>query len=158
MPFRLKRVLPICLLPLALLASSVSCGNQLRATPTRFPFAYVEDACGPTDGSAIEFFFTQKQAQCGQFEEPFIVIEIDENLPTKSAPQDYSITSGRSVVLASRCMSHGKCEAATSGTLHLAKFSHGSGASGAYELHFNDRSTEKGSFDANWCVTKLLCG
>jgi hypothetical protein len=157
MPFHLKRVLSIFLLTLAFLAFSVSCGNRARATPTQFSFAYVEDACGPTDGLAIEFFFTQKQAQCGKFEEPFILIEIDENLP-KSWPQDYSIMSGRSAVLASRCMSHGKCESATSGTLHLAKFSHGSGASGAYELRFNDGSIEKGSFDARWCVTKLLCG
>jgi hypothetical protein len=157
MPLQLKRVLSLLLLPLALLASSLSCRNQLSATPTQFSFAYVEDDCGPTDGLALEFFFTQKQSQCGKFEEPFILIEIDENLPT-SAPQDYTIMSGRSAVLASRCMSHGQCESATSGTLRLAKFRHGSGASGAYELHFNDGSVERGSFDARWCVTKLLCG
>ena len=157
MPFQLKRVLGTFFLPFALLASSASCGNQSRATPSRFPFAYVEDACGPTDGLALEFFFTQKQAQCGKFAEPFILIEIVENLPN-SAPQDYSITAGRSALLASRCMSNGQCEAATSGTLHLAKFSHGSGASGSYELHFKDGSVEAGSFDATWCVTRLLCG
>jgi hypothetical protein len=77
MPFQLKQVPSVFLLPLALLASAVSYGNQLRATPTRFPFAYVEDVCGPTDGLALEFFVTQKQTQCGKFEEPFILIEID---------------------------------------------------------------------------------
>jgi hypothetical protein len=157
MPLDLRRVLSIFLLPLALLASSVSCGNRAHATPPRFPFAYVEDACGPADGLALEFFFTQKQAECGKFEEPYILIEIDDNLP-KSAPKDYSITLGRSDVLASRCMSRGQCESATSGTLHLGKFSHREGASGAYELHFNDGSVEKASFEARWCVTRLLCG
>ncbi len=157
MPFQLKRFVSIFFLPFVLLASSASCGNQSRATPSRFPFVYVEDVCGPTDGLALEFFFTQKQAQCGEFEEPFILIEIVENLP-KSAPQSYSITSGRSALLASRCMSHGECETATSGTLHLTKFSHGSGASGSYELHFKDGSVEAGSFHATWCVSRLLCG
>src|SRR5882762_5532609 len=78
--------------------------------------------------------------------------------PTKSAPQNYSIRSGRSVVLASRCLRPGRCEAATSGTLHLSKFSEGKGASGEYELHFQDGSVEKGSFDATWCVARLICG
>ena len=157
MPSHVKRILPIMLLPLAILASSVSCRNQLRPTPAQFPFAYVEEACGPTDGVAFQFFFTQKESQSGKFEEPYILIEIDEPLP-KSVPQDYSITSGRSTLFASRCMSPGKCESATSGTLHLEKVGHGSGAPGAYELHFKDGNAEKASFDAKWCFTSLLCG
>jgi hypothetical protein len=157
MPLQLKRVLSQFLLPLTLLASLVSCRDRLREAPPRFPFASVEDACGPADGPALEFYFTQKLAECGKVEEPVILIEIDENLP-QSAPRDYTITSGQSAVMAQRCMSRGQCEIATSGTLHLAKFNHGSGASGEYELHFKDGTVEKASFDARWCVTQLLCG
>jgi len=157
MPLERRRFLSTILLPLAILASSVSCRNQFRPTPVQFPFAYVEEACGPTDGVAFEFFFTQKEAQSGKFEEPYILIEVDENLP-KSLPQDYSITSGRSDVFASRCASRGQCESVTSGTLHLAKFSRNSGASGAYDLHFKGGNAQKASFDGKWCFTALLCG
>jgi len=156
--FRLRRVVWPSLLTLIVFASSASCGRKSEANPPgHFPFAYVQVGCGPADGPALEFYFTLKQGKCGKYEEPFILISINENLP-KSAPQNYSIRSGRSVVLASRCLRPGRCEATTSGTLHLSKFSEGKGASGEYELHFQDGSVEKGSFDATWCVARLICG
>ena len=101
------------------------------------------------------FRFTLKESKCGKYEEPFMVISIIENLST-FAPQDYRIGSG-SIVLARRCLRPGQCEAVTSGTLHLAKFSKGKSASGEYELHFRDGSVENGSFDAAWCVMTFVC-
>jgi hypothetical protein len=111
----------------------------------------VQEDCGPTDGYALEFYFTSKQSQNGKYEEPYLVIEVNEK--PKSAPQNYSIKSANWGVLASRCLKPGRCEDSTSGSLHLTKFSQ-NGASGNYELHFRDGSVERGSFDAAWYVVK----
>lgn len=159
MPSLLKRVIPISLLTLAFLSCSASCGRQYGATPgVRSSFAYVQRACGPTDGRAIEFYFTPKQSQYGKYEEPFIMISINENLPS-STPRDYSIESGQYAVLASRCSKSGQCDVATSGTLHLTTFSPGKGAIGDYELYFQDGRIERDSFDAIWYIVKqLMCG
>jgi len=156
MRFLVKTRLCIFLLTLALFASSSSSGRESQTRPRApFPFAYVQNDCGPADGPALTFRFTLKESKCGNYEEPFMVISIIENLPT-FAPQDYPIRSG-SMVLARRCLRPGQCEAVTSGILHLAKFSKGKIASGEYELHFRDGSIEKGSFDAVWCVMTLIC-
>ena len=157
MRFLEKRHVSILLLPLVFLAFSVSCGHDFLARPSaRFMFAYVQNDCGPTDAFALTFYFPVKESKCGKYEEPFILISIIENLPT-SAPLEYSIGS-RGQGLGSRCLRHGQCEAATSGTLHLSKFSQGKSASGEYELHFQGGSVERGSFDAVWCVTRPICG
>jgi hypothetical protein len=156
MRFLVKTRLWVFLLTLALFASSPSSGRESQTKPrARFPFAYVQNDCGPADGPALTFRFTLKESKCGKYEEPFIVISIIGNLPA-FAPQDYPIGSG-SRVLARRCLIPGQCEAVTSGTLHLAKFSKGKSASGEYEVHFRDGSVEKGSFDAVWCVMTLIC-
>lgn len=62
-------------------------------------------------------------------------------------------------MLAARCLKSGRCEAAISGSLQLTKFGVPQGASGKYELHFQDGSVERGDFDAEWYdVKNLLCG
>ncbi len=159
MPSQLKRVIPISFLTLAFLSCSSSCGRQKEAKPiATASFAYVQAACGPTDGPAVEFYFTLKRSQFGKYEVPFLMISINENLPS-SGPRDYSIKVGKHAVLASRCLSLGQCDTATSGTLHLATFSPGKGATGDYELYFQDGRVERDSFDATWYVVKqLVCG
>lgn len=155
----LNRPASLALLTLVLFLCSVSCGRQSEANNSvSFPSAYVQGACGPTDGPALEFYFTLKQSQNGKYDVPFLLVQLSENLPT-SAPQSYSIKSGKWGVLASRCLKPGQCEAATFGSLHLAKFSPQTGAAGDYELHFQDGSVERGSFDAEWYAVKnLICG
>jgi hypothetical protein len=159
MRFLEKRGVLVPLLTLVFLASSVGCARQSDANHAgSFPFANVQAACGPTDGPAREFYFTSKQSHDGKYEEPYLVILVSENLP-KSAPQSYSIKSESWAVQALRCQKPGQCDAATSGSLHLAKFSPTNGVSGDYELHFQDGSAEKGSFDATWYFVKnLICG
>ena len=51
------------------------------------------NAAGSDGGLALHFYFTQKKSEAGKYEEPFLDISINENLP-KSAPRDYSIRSG----------------------------------------------------------------
>ena len=144
---------------LLMLASFASCSHESLSTPSqRFPFAYVQNDCGPTDGIATQFYFTANESSGDKFDEPFITIEIVDNLP-KSAPQDYSIESQHTSILASRCIKPGQCVGATSGTLHLSKYAAGKSASGVYELHFKDGSIERASFDATWrAIQHLLCG
>ena len=159
MLFVQKKVVSISVLTLVCLAFLAGYGCQSAANaPARFPFAYVQDDCGPTDGETVKFYFLRKQSECGKYEEPFVMISINENLPS-SGPQDYSIKSGQYAVLASRCVSPGQCDAATSGTLHLTTFSPGQGATGEYELHFQNGRVERNSSDATWHVVKqLMCG
>jgi hypothetical protein len=154
MPFWLKRVVPLFLLTLAILTTSATCG---RESPGRFPFAYVQEDCGPTDGLALHFYFTQSQSEAGKYKEPFLDVLISENLP-KSAPQDYSVSLGGTAVFASRCSKPGQCMGATSGTLHLTKFDGRKDVSGEYNFHFKDGSVEKGSFHATWRIIPFFCG
>jgi hypothetical protein len=154
MPFRLKRVVSLFLLTLVILTSSASCG---RESEEHFPFAYVQDDCGSTDGVALHFYFTQKQSEAGKYKEPFLDILISEILP-KSAPQNYSITLDSAAVFASRCLTPGQCVGATSGTLHLTKFDKKGDVSGEYKLHFKDGGIEKGSFNATRYFVYFLCG
>jgi hypothetical protein len=146
---------------LALIAFVCSAGcerNSESNYPARFPFAYVQRECGPTDGDALNFYFTLNQRQLGKYQEPFLVISVNENVPS-SAPQDYSIKLGKYALLASRCLSPGKCDAAISGYLHLTTFSRGGGATGKYELHFQEGRVERDSFAATWhVVERLTCG
>jgi len=154
MTFQLNRYISLVVLSLGVIATSASCD---RESERRFPFAYVQEDCGPTDGPALHFYFTQKPSEAGKYIEPFLDILISENLP-KSAAQDYSIGPGSAAVFASRCSAPGQCVGATSGTLHLTKFDGRKGVSGEYKLHFKDGSVEKASFDATRCFVQLLCG
>lgn len=157
MAFRLRKSVSISLLAFVAFSSSASC--RLKSEPNyqgHFPFAYVQEGCGPADGPALLFYFTVKSAKDGQYEEPFLLIQIIANLP-KAAPHAYAMGPGSRDILASRCQSPGHCEAATSGVLHLTKFSPRKSASGDYELHFRDESIEKGQFDATWCLVNLIC-
>ena len=154
MPFRVKRVVSLFLLTLVVLTSSASCGRESEG---HFPFAYVQDDCGPTDGIALHLYFTQKQSEAGKYKEPLLDILIGEKFP-QSAPQDYSIRLGSTAVLASRCLAPGQCVGATSGTLYLTKFDEKRGVSGKYKLRFKDGSVEKGSFNATRCFVYFVCG
>ena len=157
MAFQLGKVASTTLLAFIAFSSSAGCGLKSEANCTaHFPFAYAQEGCGPADGRALLFYFTVKPAKCGKYEEPFLLIQIIGDLP-KSAPHAYAMGSGSRNILASRCQSPGHCEAATSGALHLTKFTQGKNASGEYELHFRDGSIEKGNFDATWCVARLIC-
>jgi hypothetical protein len=154
MTFRLKRCASLILLSFSILATAAACEHE---SDGHFPFAYVQDDCGPTDGLALHFYLTQKQSESGKYKEPFLDFTINENLPM-SAPQDYSINPGSAAVFASRCPAPAQCVGATSGTLHLTKFDARSGVSGEYKLRFQDGGVEEGSFDATRRFVRFLCG
>lgn len=158
MSFRQKRTASLSLLSLFFLASSLGCVPEFAAKPAvHFPFAYAQHDCAPNDALALQFYFTTKQGNCGEYKEPFLMISINKNLP-KSAPQDYAIGPDRYAVDASRCLRPGQCQSAVSGTLHLERFVEGKSAAGEYELHFQDGSVEKARFEATWCFIYFICG
>jgi hypothetical protein len=144
-------------LSLTLFVSSLSGPYQSRPKPSeRFPLAYVQKDCGPTDGPALTFYFTRKPSKEGKYDLPYLRLSIIEDLP-RSAPRDYVLGAG-SRVLVSRCLESGQCDSAISGTLHLSRFNSGQSASGDFEFQFKDGSLEKGSFNATWYVYRFLCG
>jgi hypothetical protein len=139
--FRPRKVVSTSLLALIAFSSSASYGLKSEANyPAHFPFAYVQEACGPADGPALLFYFTVKPAKSGKYEEPFVMIEITGDLP-KSVPHAYTMGSGSRDMLASRCQSPGQSK----------------NASGEYELHFRGGSIEKATFDATWSFANLIC-
>ena len=154
MPWLLKATATACLLGAILLTNSAP-ANRKADSPPRFPFAYAQYGCAPTDALALDFYFTAKQSECGKISEPYVKISIWKNLP-KSAP--YSVDVRATEVGAIRCLRPGECQAATSGSLHLDKFIDEKISAGEYELHFRDGSVEKGRVDAPWCHIKFVCG
>jgi hypothetical protein len=154
MPWLLKGTATAGLLGVILLTGSATANRQADSAP-RFPFAYAQYGCAPTDALALDFYFTASQSECGKISEPYVKISIGKNLP-KSAP--YSVEVRATEVGASRCLRPGACEVATSGSLHLDKFIDEKISAGEFELHFRDGSVEKGKFDATWCHIRFVCG
>lgn len=153
----LIRLVHTVLLGSLLLGLSASYVVKSEASPAaNFPFARVEDACGPADGPAFQLYFTAKETDCGPVKEPFLSISANEFLP--KTPRNYSFRQGDRTAGAARCLRAGACESATSGTLRLTEIEPGKGVSGDFELHFSNRSVEKASFHAKWCAVRLLCG
>jgi hypothetical protein len=154
MPWMMKASTIVCVLAVFLLPQSATSSPQ-AGSPARFPFAYAQYGCAPTDALALDFYFTAEKSECGKYSEPLVKISIWKDLP-KSAP--YSIDLRATEAAAIRCLKPGACEAATSGSLRLDKFINDKSSAGEYELHFKDGSVEKGKFDATWCHLKFVCG
>jgi hypothetical protein len=154
----LKTIAASCLLGMMLamiLFTGPAAAHRPADSSAHFPFAYAQYGCAPTDGPALDFYFTTAKADCSKIAEPYLKIMIWQNLP-QSAP--YSAEVRATEVGAIRCMKPGICEAATSGSLHLDKFVNEKISAGEYEIHFRDGTVEKGSFDATWCHIRFVCG
>ena len=91
-PLRMLRTIATaCLLGMILLNGSAS-AHLPADSSAHFPFAYVQFGCAPTDGPALDFYFTATKSECGKIVEPYLKIMIWENLP-QSAP--YTVGSAR---------------------------------------------------------------
>jgi hypothetical protein len=73
-----KRALATCLGTFALLALPATGRGHERGLASRDAFAYVQPACGPLGGSALEFYLSAKQAQDGKYEVPYVLVSINE--------------------------------------------------------------------------------
>lgn len=154
----LKKLANTTLLGSLLLGLSASYVVKSEASPAgAFPFARIEEACGPTDGIAFQIYLTAKETECGPVKEPFLSISVNEPIP-KSAPRNYSFREGDRDAGAARCLRAGACESAASGILRLTEIQPGKSVSGEYEIRFANGRAEKARFEAKRCEVRLLCG
>lgn len=123
-----------------------------------YPHALVMHSCAPWDGPAIELLLMQKNASCGKAADgPYLSIYIWRDLPEHGPKtiefKEYGGNGG-----ASRCTKPNECERATSGSVTFTKFDEKGEVEGKYEFHFQDGSVERGSFNAEWCHERVICG
>ena len=128
----------------------------LPAATHHFPYATVAQTCAPWDGPALAVVLSNT-AGCASLKFPYIQISLWRDLPPK-AGQTSSFDIRSSNGQASRCLKPNECEAATSGSVVFEIVDEGKKAKGRYELHFKDGGIEGGSFEAEWCQNRALCG
>jgi len=128
----------------------------LPAVTHHFPYATVAQTCAPWDGPALAVVLSNT-AGCAPLKFPYIQISLWRDLPPK-AGQTFSFDIRSSNGQASRCLKANECEAATSGSVVFDIVDEGKSAKGRYELHFKDGGIEGGSFEAEWCQNRALCG
>jgi hypothetical protein len=128
----------------------------LPAVTPHFPYATVAQTCAPWDGPALAVVLSNTPG-CAPLKAPYIQISLWRDLPPK-AGQTFSFDIRSSNGQASRCIKPNECEAATSGSVVFDIVDEGKRAKGRYELHFKDGGIEGGSFEAEWCPNRALCG
>jgi hypothetical protein len=128
----------------------------LPAAAHHFRYATVGQTCAPWDGPALAIVLSNT-AGCAPLTFPHIQISLWRDLPPK-AGQTFSFDIRNSNGQASRCLKPNECEAATSGSVVFDIVDEGKEAKGRYELHFKDGGIEGGSFEAEWCENRALCG
>ena len=130
--------------------------SALPAGTHPFRYATVVQTCAPWDGPALAVVLSGA-AGCAPMKVPYLQISLWRDLPPK-AGKTLSFNIGNSNGQASRCLKPNECEAATSGSVVFDIVDEGKEAKGRYELHFKDGSIEAGSFEAEWCENRALCG
>jgi hypothetical protein len=126
------------------------------AAAHHFPHATVAQTCAPWDGPALAVVLSHT-AGCAPLTFPYIQISLWRDLPPK-AGKAFSFDIRNSNGQASRCLKPNECEPATSGSVVFDIVEEGKEAKGRYELHFKDGGIEGGSFEAEWCPNRALCG
>jgi hypothetical protein len=128
----------------------------LPSAPHHFRYATVVQTCAPWDGPALAVMLSDT-ADCAPVKASYIQISLWRDLPP-TAGKTFSFDIRNSNGQASRCLKPNECEAATSGSVVFDIVEEGKKAKGRYELHFKDDSIESGSFEAEWCENRALCG
>jgi len=128
-----------------------------RAEGRAFSYAQIHASCAPWDGPAVELTLTKEQATCKRGAYPNMRIYIWRNLPT-TAPTTIHFDNRTDNGGASLCTSENSCQRAVKGSITFKTLEQGKHASGGYEFEFPDGSIEKGSFDADWCTDRVICG
>jgi hypothetical protein len=137
-----------------------SCTDAMRDTATNhngeYSFGAIHRSCAPWDGSAVAL--TLSQTANAADTAPRLQISVYRSL---QGPLPKPLTfdlKDQQTGSASRCRKSDNCEAATSGTVTFTSFEEGKGASGTYEIQFNDGTTERGKFNLRWENVRELCG
>jgi hypothetical protein len=137
-----------------------SCTDAIRDTATdhngEYSFGTIRSSCAPWDGSAVALTLTQTAKAADTA--PRLQISVYRSL---QGPLPMPLTfdlKDQQTGGASRCRKSDKCEAATSGTVTFTSFEEGKGASGTYDIRFNDGTIERGKFNLRWENVRALCG
>ena len=130
--------------------------TPLPAAPHHFPYAAIVPTCAPWDGPALAVLLSNT-AGCASVKAPSVQISLWRDLPPE-AGKTISFDIRNSNGQASRCLKANECEAAASGSVVFDIVDEGKDAKGRYELLFKDGSIESGSFEAEWCESRSLCG
>jgi hypothetical protein len=133
-------------------------GCALALDKEKFPYTTVASSCAPWDGPAIELRFSTAPLKCA----PTDVIELNisfwRNLPLHD-DQTFAIDAKSNWGGASYCKGgQPPCERATSGRIHIESFAQGKAAKGTYDLVFPKLGHVSGSFRAEWCLARVVCG
>jgi hypothetical protein len=141
-----------------LLLVLVWAGYAQPAVAQSYPHALISASCAPWDGPAVSLVLTTKPTSCGKAPEgPYLSIYIWRDLP-EHGPKTIEFKEAGGNGGASRCATANECERATSGRLTFTKFDQNGEVEGSYEFHFKDGSVEQGSFKAEWCHERVVCG
>ena len=135
-------------------------GCALAAEKEKFPYATVGASCAPWDGPAIELHFSTTPLKCGQGDTIELFVSFWRDLPLHDN-QTFTLDAKSNWGGASYCKNgQGQlpCERATSGTIHIERFSPEKSAQGTYDLVFPKLGHVTGSFHAEWCKMRVLCG
>jgi hypothetical protein len=129
-----------------------SCTDAMRDRATtekgRYPFGTVRRSCAPMGGAAVALTLTETAKATDTA--PRLQIDVyrvlQGPLPT---PLTFNLKDQQTGV-AFHCRKSDSCEQARSGTVTFASFEEGKGASGTYEIYFNDAITGRGKFNVRW--------
>ena len=136
----------------------VAAGCAQSGAASTYPHALIMASCAPWDGPAIGLILSAKPASCGKAADgPYLSIYIWRDLPT-SGPKTIDFKESGDNGGASRCTGANDCQRATTGRLIFTKYDQNGEVDGSYEFHFKDGSVEQGSFKAEWCHERVMCG
>jgi len=133
-------------------------GCAVAMEKDKFPYATVGASCAPWDGPAVNLHLSGSPLKCGQGDVIELTISFWRDLPLH-AGQTFSLDAKSNWGGASYCKGGQQpCERATSGSDHFESFSQEKGAQGSYELEFPKLGRVSGSFQANRCKMRVVCG
>lgn len=141
-------------------AAVVALGLSCAAAPEKesFPYATVGASCAPWDGPAIELHVSTAPLKCGQGDIIELAVSFWRDLPLHDN-QTFSLDAKSNWGGASYCKGGQQpCERATSGSIHIDSFTEEKTAKGTYELVFPKLGRVSGSFRAEWCKVRVICG
>lgn len=133
-------------------------GCALALEKDKFPYATVAPSCAPWDGPATELHFSSSPLKCGQGDLIEMTVSFWRDLPLHDG-QTFTINAKSNWGGASYCKEgHQPCERATIGSIHIESISPDKGAKGTYDLTFPKLGRVIGSFQADWCKMRVMCG
>jgi hypothetical protein len=140
------------------LALAMAVWAKAPAQGTSFGYAVVRGSCAPWDGPAVAVTLTEQRASCKQAVYPQLQIAVWRGFPIVAPAtiefNDKADNGGAAVL----CTAENACQRAVSGEVKFDSYNDGKSAKGSYEFTFRDGTTMKGTFDAEWCQEKIMCG